>query len=179
MSRPKSILKSKSFFSQRIKSSVFPVIRAIGVCITHSLQTWVSTKYSNLPIFDLAAGVYFYGKTTEIGIPRPFRATARYSRIHLGFWPRSATLIGQLSRVPVFDTNNSVRYIVPRFFSPAVTAFWRDPHRFLSGNIPWLSSYSSCFSVGHRFHGRSYVTECVRLGSVTYTLSSILKSTLR
>ena len=57
-----------------------------------------------------------HGQTTEIDVQKPFRATARYSRIHLGFRPRSATLNGQLSLVPVFDTN-SLRYIVPRLFS--------------------------------------------------------------
>ena len=62
------------------------------------------------------------GQTTESGIPKPFRATVRYSRMHLDFWPRSATLIGQLSLVPVFHTN-PLRYIVPRLFSSAVTAF--------------------------------------------------------
>ena len=62
------------------------------------------------------------GQATESGIPQPSRATVRYSRIHLGFWPRSATLIGQLSIIPDFDTN-SLRYIVPRFLTSAVTAF--------------------------------------------------------
>ena len=63
-----------------------------------------------------------YRQTTESGIPQPFRATVRYRRINLDFWPRSAALIGQLSLAPVFDIN-SLRYIVPRLFSSAVTAF--------------------------------------------------------
>ena len=55
------------------------------------------------------------------GIPQPFRDTVRCSRIHLHFWPLSATLICQLSLVRVFDTN-PLRYIVPRLFISAVTA---------------------------------------------------------
>ena len=93
------------------------------------------------------------GQTTESGIPQSFRATVRYSRIHLGFWPRSATLIGQLSLVPFFATNLS-RYIVLWLFSSAVTAFLRDPYRFLSENIPCGPTLPEALHAPHRFKFR-------------------------
>ena len=62
-------------------------------------------------------------------------AIPRHCRIHLSFWPRSPALISQLSLVPGFGTT-PLRYIVPRLFSSAITAFWRDPNRILSNNIP-------------------------------------------
>ena len=83
-----------------------------------------------LLLLQWAAGVlactFSFGQTTESGIPQPSRATVRYSRIHLDFLPRSATLICQLSLVPVFDTN-SLRYIVYR-----ALAFQLGRHRFLT-----------------------------------------------
>ena len=47
-------------------------------------------------------------------MPQQFSTNVRYSRIHLDFLPRSAKLIGQLSLVPIFDTN-SLRYIYGGF----------------------------------------------------------------
>ena len=46
---------------------------------------------------------------TESGIPQPFRATMRYSRIHLDFLPRSATPIGQLSLYALSDSGALVQ----------------------------------------------------------------------
>ena len=74
-------------------------------------------------------------QTTASRIPSPFGAAVRYSRIHLDFSPRSAMLICQFSLVPVFDTN-SLRYIVPRLLSSAVTVSLRNPYRFLSQITP-------------------------------------------
>ena len=92
-------------------------------------RTEAETKKNSWPIpvlsktrITLYIANMMIGQTTEIGIPQPLRATVRYSRIRPGFLPRSATLIGQLSLVPVFDTN-SMRYIVPWLFGSAVIAF--------------------------------------------------------
>ena len=41
-------------------------------------------------------------KTPESGIPPSYRATRRYTKVHLGFCLRFSTLIGQLGRVPLF-----------------------------------------------------------------------------
>ena len=64
------------------------------------------------------------GKTPEIGIPPSYRATRRYTKVHLGFCLRSSTLIGQIGRVPHFGAGPR-RYIRSRLFRLAVTSFWR------------------------------------------------------
>ena len=65
---------------------------------------------------------YFLGKTPEIGIPPSYRATRRYTKVHLGL--RFSTLTGQIGRVPLFGAGPR-RYIMSRLFRLAVTAFWR------------------------------------------------------
>ena len=86
-------------------------------------------------------------QTTESGIPPPFRATVRCSRIHLGFRPRSATRIGQLSLVP-FVAINSLRYIVPWLLSSADAvsdathdAFCRKIHHHANRRCPKSSRF--------------------------------------
>ena len=64
------------------------------------------------------------GQTPESGIPPSYRATRRYTKVHLGFCLRFSTLIGQIGRVPLFDAGPR-RYIRSRLFRLAVTAFWR------------------------------------------------------
>ena len=66
----------------------------------------------------------FNGKMPESGIPPSYRATRRYTKVHLSFCLRFSTLIGQIGRVPLFGAGPS-RYIRSRLFSLAVTAFWR------------------------------------------------------
>ena len=61
-------------------------------------------------------------KRQQSSISQPFRATVRYCRIYQVLLPRFATLIGQLSLVPVFGTN-SLRYIIPALFRSAVIVF--------------------------------------------------------
>ena len=64
------------------------------------------------------------GKTPESGIPASYRATRRYTKVHLGFCLRFSTLIGQIGRVLLFGAGPR-RYIRSRLFRLAVTAFWR------------------------------------------------------
>ena len=70
------------------------------------------------------APIYTIGQTPEIGIPPSYRATRRYTKVHLGFCLRFSTLIGQRGRVPLFGAGPR-RYIRSRLFRLAVTAFWR------------------------------------------------------
>ena len=67
---------------------------------------------------------HIYGQTPESDIPPSYRATRRYTKIHLGFCLRFSTLIGQIGRVPLFGAGPR-RYIRSRLFRLAVTAFWR------------------------------------------------------
>ena len=63
-------------------------------------------------------------QTPESGIPPSDRATRRYTKVHLDFCLRFFTLIGQISRVPLFGAGPR-RYIRSRLFRLAVTVFWR------------------------------------------------------
>ena len=63
-------------------------------------------------------------QTTESDIPPSYRATKRYTKIHLGFCLRFSTLIGQIGRVQLSGAGPK-RYIRSRLFRLAVTAFWR------------------------------------------------------
>ena len=63
-------------------------------------------------------------QTPESGIPPSYRATRRYTKVHLGFCLRFSMLIGQIGRVPRFGARTR-RYIRSRLFRLAVTAFWR------------------------------------------------------
>ena len=65
-----------------------------------------------------------YRQTPESGIPPSYRATRRYTKVHLGCCLRYSTLIGQIGRVPLFGAGPR-RYIRSRLFRLAVTAFWR------------------------------------------------------
>ena len=66
-----------------------------------------------------------YRQTTpESDIPPSYRATRRYTKVHLGFCLRFSTLIGQIGRVPLFGAGPR-RYIRSQLFRLAVTAFWR------------------------------------------------------
>ena len=75
----------------------------------------------NFPFF---AGLFFKGQTPESDIPPSYRATRRYTKVHLGFCLRFSTLIGQIDHVPFFGAGPR-RYIRSRLFRLAVTAFWR------------------------------------------------------
>ena len=57
-------------------------------------------------------------------MPPSYRATRRYTKVHLGFCLRFSTLIGKIGRVPLFGAGPR-RYIRSRLFRLAVTAFWR------------------------------------------------------
>ena len=72
-------------------------------------------------------GILYFkkGQTPESDIPPSYRATRRYTKIHLGFCLRFFTLIGQIGRVPLFGAGPR-RYIRSRLFRLAVTAFWRQ-----------------------------------------------------
>ena len=63
-------------------------------------------------------------KMPESGIPPSYRATRRYTKVHLGFCLRFSTLIGQIGRVPLFGAGPR-QYIRSRLFRLAVIAFWR------------------------------------------------------
>ena len=63
-------------------------------------------------------------QTSESGTPPSYRATRRYTKVHLGFCLRFSTLIGKIGRVPLFGAGPR-RYIRSRLFRLAVTAFWR------------------------------------------------------
>ena len=66
---------------------------------------------------------FFIGQTTKSGTYLNNSASPCGTDKHIYiFFTRSATLIGQFSLVPFFDTN-SLRYIVLRLFSSAVTVF--------------------------------------------------------
>ena len=65
------------------------------------------------------------GKTPESGITPREHTTKRYTKVHLDFCLRFSTLIGQISRVPLFGAGLR-RYIRSRPFRLAVTVFWRD-----------------------------------------------------
>ena len=67
---------------------------------------------------------FFERETPESGIPPSYRATRRYTKVHLDFCLRFSTLIGQIGRVPLFAAGPR-RYIRSRLFRLAVTAFWR------------------------------------------------------
>ena len=75
--------------------------------------------YSPLTFFN-----FYKGQTPESDIPPSYRATRRYTKIHLGFCLRFSTLIGPTGRVPLFGAGPR-RYIRSRLFRLAVTAFWR------------------------------------------------------
>ena len=64
------------------------------------------------------------GQTPESDIPPSYRATRRYTKVHLGFCLRFSALIGQIGRAPLFGAGPR-RYIRTRLFRLAVTAFWR------------------------------------------------------
>ena len=64
------------------------------------------------------------GQPPETGIPPSYRATRRYTKVHLGFCLRFSTPIGQIGRVPLFGAGPR-RYIRSRLFWLAVPAFWR------------------------------------------------------
>ena len=64
------------------------------------------------------------GQTPESDIPPSYRATRRYTKVHLGFCLRFSTLIGQMGRVPLFGAGPK-RCIGSRLFRLAVTTFWR------------------------------------------------------
>ena len=81
----------------------------------HQFGTFVSVKLPNTSIF---------GQIPEIGIPPSYRATRRYTKVHLGFCLRFSTLIGQIGPVPLFGAGPR-RYIKSRLFWLVVTAFWR------------------------------------------------------
>ena len=72
----------------------------------------------------LSQGQIIFGQTPESGIPPSYRATSRYTKVHLGFCLRFSTLIGQIGSVPLFGAGPR-RYIRSRLFRLAVTAFWR------------------------------------------------------
>ena len=72
----------------------------------------------------LSQGQIIFGQTPESGIPPSYRATSRYTKVHLGFCLRFSTLIGQIGSVPLFGAGPR-RYIRSRLFRFAVTAFWR------------------------------------------------------
>ena len=67
---------------------------------------------------------FIFGPMPESDIPPIYRATRRYTKIHLGVCLRFSTLIGQIGRVPLFGAGPR-RYIRSRLFRLAVTAFWR------------------------------------------------------
>ena len=64
------------------------------------------------------------GQTPESDIPPSYRATRRYTKVHLGFCLRFSTLIGQIGRAPLFGAGPR-RYIRSRLFKLAITIFWR------------------------------------------------------
>ena len=83
---------------------------------TRQARTPTAAQYHIRVLETLPQPAYVcWTNCSSSGIPQPLRAIVRYSRIRLYFWPRSATLIGQLSLVPVFDTN-SLQHIVCRIF---------------------------------------------------------------
>ena len=90
------------------------------------------------------------GQTPESGIPPSYRATRRYTKIHLGFSLRFSTMIGQIGRVPIFVVGPR-RYIRSRLFRLAVTAFWR-PYRFLAAKRQSKADLSS----GHSHDGTAF-----------------------
>ena len=68
--------------------------------------------------------IYIVGKAPEVGIPPSYRATRRYTKVHLGFCVRFSTLIGQIGGVPRFG-GEPRRYIRSWLFRLAVTSFRR------------------------------------------------------
>ena len=78
------------------------------------------------PLSPLAADVplFLFGQTPESDMPSSYRATRRYTKIHLGFCIRFSKLIGQIGRVPLFGAGPR-RYIRSRLSRLAVTTFWR------------------------------------------------------
>ena len=70
--------------------------------------------HDDVPTFNL-------GKTPESGIPPSYRATRRYTKVHLGFCLRFSMLIGQIGRVPLFGAGPR-RDIRSRLFRLAVAA---------------------------------------------------------
>ena len=86
--------------------------------------------------------VFLGGKTPESGIPPSYRATRRYTKVHLGFCLPFFTLIGQIGRVPLFGAGPR-RYIRSRLFGMAVTAFWRALYRFLAATRQAKADLSS------------------------------------
>ena len=104
-----------------------PILRNRGNFHTYSSMLCVSTPRRDsrdwFPFFFRR--VYFFkGQTPERGIPPSYRATRRYTRVHLGFCLRFSTLICQIGSVPLFGAGPR-RYIRSGLFRLAVTAFWR------------------------------------------------------
>ena len=85
----------------------------------------VCKRFSYFVYCNFYSGVVLlWGETPESGIPPIYRATRRYTNVHLGFCLRFSTLIGQIGRLPLFGAGPR-RYIRPRLFRLAVTTFWR------------------------------------------------------
>ena len=86
-------------------------------------------SYSQLTFFNFFLFYYYRrsikkGQTPESDIPPSYRATRRYTKVHLGLCLRFSTLIGQIGRVPLFGAGPR-RYIRLRLFRLAVTVCWR------------------------------------------------------
>ena len=71
------------------------------------------------------------GQTPESGIPPSYRATRRYTKVHLGFCLRFSTLIGQIGRVPLFGAGSGGK---------SVAAIQVGRHRFLACPYRFLTA---------------------------------------
>ena len=102
-----------------------------------------------IPVFGYCP--FFKRQTPESGTPPSYRATRRYTKVHLGFCLRFSTLIGrQIGCVLLFGVGPR-RYIRSRLFRLAVTAFWR-PYRFLAAKRQSKADLSS----GHSHDGTAF-----------------------
>ena len=92
--------------------------------IFSKIQNDMSTTTTGTTEEPCRIRTYYKGQTPENDISPSYRATRRYTKIHLGFCLRFSTLIGRIGRVPLFGAGPR-RHIRSRLFRLAVTAFWR------------------------------------------------------
>ena len=81
-------------------------------------------------------------QTPESVISPNYRATRRYTKVHLGFCLRFSTPIGQIGRLPLFGAGPR-RYTRSRLFRLAVTTFLACLYRFLAAKRQAKADLSS------------------------------------
>ena len=112
--------------STSITRSRYDRVRSNGLDIPFSsyCDCRYNTIYGRDNSHKMLVETFIRWQKPESGIPPRYRATRRYTKVHLAFCLRFPTLIGEIGRVPLFRAGPR-RYIRSWLFRLAVTAFWR------------------------------------------------------